>query len=57
MFYFTTEASDTIEMNEGEEIYGDCHLIGLVHTFVDFKEFNGQLYLVKNALCIVTTAP
>ena len=55
MFSFTIDASEAIEVKEGEEIYGDCHLIALVHTFMDFKEFEGQLYLVKNALCIVTT--
>lgn len=57
MFCFTIDASETIEVNEGEILYGDCHLIALVHTFMNFKEFDGQLYLVKNALCIVTTAP
>lgn len=55
MFSFTIDASEAIEVKEGEEIYGDCHLIALVHTFMDFKQFDGQLYLVKNALCIVTT--
>ena len=57
MFCFITDASDAIEVNEGEVIYGDCHLIGLVHTFMDFKEFDGSLYMVKYALCMVTTAP
>ena len=56
MFSFTIDASEAIEVNEGEEIYGDCHLSALVHPFMDFKEFEGQLYLVKSALCIVTTA-
>lgn len=57
MFCFTLDASDAIEVKEGGEIYGDCHLIALVHTFMDFKEYDGRLYLVKNALCIVTTSP
>lgn len=56
MFCFQLDASDSISMVNGERIYGDCHLVALVHTFQDFKELNGQLYLVKSALCVVTNS-
>lgn len=55
MFFFQLDASDAVELKDGESIYGDCHLVALVHTFSDFKELNGKLYLVKSALCVVTT--
>ena len=55
MFCFQLDASDAVELKDGESIYGDCHLVALVHVFSDFKEVNGRLYLTKKALCIVTT--
>ena len=54
MFFFQLDASESVELQDGENIYGDCHLVALVHTFSDFKELNGRLYLVKNAVCVVT---
>mmetsp|Transcript_32169 Transcript_32169/g.42627 ORF Transcript_32169/g.42627 Transcript_32169/m.42627 type:complete len:111 (+) Transcript_32169:98-430(+) len=55
MFSFTIDASGAIEVKEGEVVYGECHLLALVHTFMDFKQLDGSLYLVKGALCMVTT--
>lgn len=54
MFFFTLDASDAVELQEGEVIYGDSTLAALVHTFSDFKELNGKLYALKSAICIVT---
>jgi len=55
IFCFQLDGSDAVDLKEGESIYGDCHLVALVYTFSDVKELKGRLYLVKSALCIVTT--
>ena len=55
MFFFQLDASDAVELQDGESIYGDCHLVALVHPFSDLKELDGRLYLVKSAICVVTT--
>ena len=55
MFFFQLDASDAVELKDGEVIYGDCHLAALVHTFSDFKQLNGKLYLVKSAICFITS--
>lgn len=56
MFFFQLDASDAVELQDGEVIYGDCSLSALVHTFSDFKELNGKLYAVKSAICFVTNS-
>ena len=42
-------------MREDEVLYGDCNVVGIIHTFLDFKELNGRLYAIKNAICFVTS--
>lgn len=56
MFCFQLDASESVELEDGQNIYGDCHLVALVYVFSDFKEMNGRLYLIKSALCVVTTS-
>lgn len=54
MHAFQLDASDVVELQDGEVIYGDCHLAALVHIFLDFKELDGKLYVLKKALCFIT---
>lgn len=41
MLFFQLDASNAVDLLDGESIYGDSSLFALVHSFFDFKELNG----------------